>query len=90
MTILILSSIIISICNIILFCVQRKINKLVQEQLELINKRYDSSMDFCNMMSTLNELQRKQIILEEQLAAYSDPYFLHHHRSFQQERKHNE
>lgn len=108
MTILFLSSIIISICNIILFCVQRKINKLVQEQLELIN---NSSIDFCNTMSTLNELQRKQIIklsevqrkqtiklsevlekldMEEQFADCGDPYFLLHHRSFQQGRKHNE
>lgn len=66
--ILILSSIIILICIILLFCAQRKINKLIQEQLELIEKHYDSSIDFCNMMSTLNELQREQIIkLREEL-----------------------
>lgn len=74
--ILIFSSIIILICIIILFCAQRKINKLIQEQLELIEKHYveliekhyDSSIDFCNMMSTLNEWQREQIIkLREEL-----------------------
>ena len=81
--ILILSSIIILICIILLFCAQRKMNKLIQEhiqeQLELIEKHYDSyidfcnmmndsSIDFCNMMSTLNELQREQIIkLREEL-----------------------
>ena len=70
--ILILSSIIILICIILLFCAQRKMNKLIQEhiqeQLELIEKHYDSYIDFCNMMSTLNELQREQIIkLREEL-----------------------